>query len=75
MLALEILTLSCGISGAYLTSSANPAMRLRGFLIFTVGALSSIALYQAVGLYVMTLQSTIFLLINVRGIKNNLNRE
>jgi len=72
MLALEILTVVCGITGAYLTSSANPQTRVRGFSIFMIGALASIVVYQSASLHVMTLQSIMFLLINIRGIKNNI---
>lgn len=71
--ALQVISVTCGITGAMMTTSVKPKIRAAGFLTFMAGSCCSIAIYQNAGLYVMLLQSCVFMVINVRGIRNNLN--
>ena len=70
---LEVISVACGITGAAMTTSTKPRIRASGFLTFMVGSCCSILIYQQAGLYVMLLQSCVFMVINVRGIHNNLS--
>ena len=70
---LEVISVTCGITGAAMTTSINPKTRVLGFMTFMVGSLCSMAIYQNASLYVMLIQSCVFMFINVRGIHNNLN--
>lgn len=70
---LEVISVVCGIAGAAMTTSSDPKRRAAGFATFMFGSICSITIYQHTGLYVMLIQSCVFMVINVRGIRNNLN--
>jgi hypothetical protein len=69
---LEIISVTCGITGAMLTTSKRAKVRAAGFTIFMCGSVCSILVYQNANLYVMLGQSFVFLTINARGIRNNI---
>lgn len=73
MFLLEIISVVCGLTGAMLTTSVTPKKRALGFSLFMVGSMCSILIYQQASLYIMLMQSCVFMVINVRGIRNNLN--
>lgn len=71
MFLLELLTVICGLYGAYATASQRRRQRQLGFIVFTVGALASIPLYVNKGLYMVTMLSIIYVALDLRGVIKN----
>jgi len=71
MAFLELLVVICGLYGAYATASTRRRQRQLGFIIFTIGALSSIPLYFYKDLLGLLMLSVAYLLLDVRGIITN----
>lgn len=71
MFILELLTVICGLYGAYATASQRRRQRQLGFIVFTVGALAAIPLYLAKGLYMVTMLSAIYVILDLRGVFKN----
>ena len=71
MFLLELLTVICGLYGAYATASQRRRQRQLGFIVFTVGAIASIPLYLTKGLYMVTTLSAIYVILDLRGVFKN----
>lgn len=71
---LEIVAVVCAVSGASLVTSRRSPRRLLGFQVFMIGAVCSAAVFLHTDLKVMLIQSIVMMVININGIKNNLNR-
>jgi len=71
MFLLELLTVICGLYGAYATASQRRRQRQLGFIVFTIGAIASIPLYIDKGLYLVTMLSGIYVLLDLRGVFKN----
>jgi len=71
MAILELLVVICGLYGAYATASRRRRQRQLGFIIFTIGAVSSIPLYFHKDLIGLLILSVAYFVLDVRGIINN----
>ena len=70
-LSLELLTVICGLYGAYATASQRRRQRQLGFIVFTIGAIAAIPLYLHKELYMVTMLSFLYVILDVRGIFKN----
>jgi len=72
MFLIELLNVVCGLYRAYATASQRRRQRQLGFIVFTIGAIAAVPLYLHKELYMVTLLSAVYVILDLRGVfKNN----